>query len=245
MNAKKIIKLFRIMSNPMFFRALIKGSAAGVEHSQLLNYLSSQDFKTVVDVGANRGQFALVARKCFPEAIIHSVEPLDEPAKIFLSIFENDPKVTLHQCAIGCKVGTQTIHISKQDDSSSLLPIGNAQAKLFPGTQEKETREVVVRTLDELIVDDTIPEPSLLKVDVQGFELETLKGCLKFLPQFSYIYVEASFVELYQGQALAHEIITFLDENDFKLTGVYNIFNDSQGKAIQADFFFTNQKCAS
>ena len=57
-------------------RALVKGSAAGTEHGLVLQGINSN---FIVDVGANRGQFALVARKVFPKARILSFEPLAEP----------------------------------------------------------------------------------------------------------------------------------------------------------------------
>lgn len=235
LNLNKIRKLFKITTVPYFTQALLGGSAAGTEHIKILKNLQC---KFVVDIGANRGQFALVARYCYPDAFIHSVEPLEEPGKIFSSIFNKDRKVKLHKCAIGSKSEIKTIYISEQDDSSSLLPIGTEQVKLFPDTKEKDTREVIVHTLDECIESKNIAQPALLKIDVQGFELETLKGCLNLLHHFSFLYIEASFVELYNKQALAHEIIEFLAIYGFYLHGIYNTYYDKRGKAIQADFFF-------
>ncbi|HEB94406.1 MAG TPA: FkbM family methyltransferase, partial [Gammaproteobacteria bacterium] len=77
-----------------------------------------------------------------------------------------------------------------------------------------------------------------LKIDVQGFEMEVLRGCEELLRRFQYVYVECSFVELYAGQAFADEIIAFLRERNFILDGVYNPCYDKNGRAVQADFFF-------
>jgi len=77
---------------------------------------------------------------------------------------------------------------------------------------------------------------------VQGFELEALRGCADLLECFAYVYAECSFVELYTGQALAHEVIDWLARHCFILTGLYNISYDKNGKAIQGDFLFTNTK---
>ena len=232
---KKLIKLFNILIDSTFLIALFKGAAAGTEH---LSILKNIDCDFVVDVGANRGQFALIARKLFPDAFIHSFEPLDEPAKIFELVFRLDKNINLHRCAIGSKNATMTIHVSERDDSSSLLPIGQNQSELFPRTGESETRTTSVYLLNEIIKVDDITNKALLKVDVQGYELEVLKGCKIVLDKFLYIYVECSFVELYEGQAFASEVIDFLHKNHFVLKGVYNMFYDSQGKAIQADFLF-------
>lgn len=191
-----------------------------------------------MDIGANRGQFALIARHSLPNAIIHSVEPLEEPAAIFERVFSNDPKVVLHRCAIGAQKATMQIHIAGKDDSSSLLPIGKNQTNLFPETKEQGTRDVLVLPLKEIISEEAILPPALLKLDVQGFELTALQGCQSLLDKFAYIYVECSFVELYDGQALAHEVIEFLEKQSFVLKGIYNLFYDKSGLAIQGDFLF-------
>ena len=81
---RRIVKLFNILSDGTFLLALFRGLAAGTEHLSVLRKIKC-DF--VVDIGANRGQFALVVRKIFPNACIHSFEPLDEPASIFETIF--------------------------------------------------------------------------------------------------------------------------------------------------------------
>ena len=236
MSIQKLIKLFGILRDPALVRALLKGAAAGVEHGRVLHGL---DCRHVVDIGANRGQFALIARRCFPDARIDSFEPLAEPCSIYRSVFEKDRRVYLHACAIGPEAGKATIHVSRHDDSFSLLPISALQESLFPGTAEKETRTIDVRPLDEVLSAEDIRGPALLKLDVQGYEMQALQGCEGLLHCFSHVYVECSFVELYSGQAFADEVIAWLRERDFILAGVYNMAYDSRGKAVQADFLFT------
>ena len=235
MNINKIKKLLAILKSSVFRKALFKGAAAATEHFSVLKNLGC-DF--VADVGANRGQFALISRKLFPDACIHSFEPLDEPAKIFESVFNTDNNIHLHRCAIGSENTTMTIHVSERDDSSSLLPIGHNQSELFPHTGESETRITLVKPLNNVIYVDDITKNSLLKIDVQGYELEVLKGCNTALNKFLYVYVECSFIELYEGQAFASEVIDFLYKKYFVLVGVYNMCYDEEGKAIQADFLF-------
>ena len=233
----KIAKLFHILAEPFFIKALLKGSAASAEHASVLETMNCQ---TVVDIGANRGQFALITRKHFPEAKVFSFEPLKEPAAIFRKVFISDSKVKLHELAIGPYEKKTKIHVSRADDSSSLLPISPLQNNLYPGTAEKETRVIQAKPLDAILSEEDIKKPALLKIDVQGFEREVLQGCKSLLVSFSYIYVECSFVELYVGQSFAHEIIQFLDEAGFVLTGIHNLSYDRDGVAIQGDFLFKN-----
>lgn len=239
MITKKISKLIKILQTYYYIKALVRfGVAAGVEHTKIFNHLKSNDFQTIVDVGANRGQFVLVARRQFPQARIICFEPLEEPAAVFRRVFKSDPLTSLHQIAIGPEEKQLPMHVSHADDSSSLMPISDLQSRIFPGTEEKEIRNIEVKPLNAILSAKDIITPALLKIDVQGFERDVLKGCLSLLSSFKYIYIECSFMELYIGQALAHEIIAFMEKEGFFLSGVYDLSYDRQGIAVQGDFLF-------
>jgi FkbM family methyltransferase len=237
----KVRKLARICAVPAWRRSLINHRvAAGVEHEVVLRHLA--DVRLIVDIGANRGQFALCARHCFAQSRIVSFEPLAGPAGVYRSLFANDNNIVLHEVAIGPEPGEATIHLSARDDSSSLLPISEAQDRLFPGTAEAGTTVIQISPLNSCLVEAEIDSPALLKLDVQGFELEALKGCESLLDRFTWVYAECSFVELYTGQALADAVIAWLHEKGLALTGVYNMSFDSAGKPIQADFLFARRR---
>lgn len=233
----RAIKLYNCLINPVFRRALFfHGVAAAPEHRHVLG----SDLATVVDIGANRGQFSLAVKRWAPGALLIAFEPLGSPAARFRKIFQGDARVLLHQVAIGPESGEATIHVSAADDSSSLLPISSVQKRLFPGTGEVRTETVRVGKLSDYIAAEEVVSPALLKLDVQGFELEALRGCEDLLECFACVYVECSFVELYSGQALADDVIPWLRERGFRLRGVYNISYDKNGKAIQGDFLFVH-----
>ncbi|MEN6584958.1 MAG: FkbM family methyltransferase [Sulfuricella sp.] len=238
----KLHKLLSILAvNQWRWTFICLGVAAGVEHAAILRQL--RDVRCVVDIGANRGQFALVARYCFPAARIVSFEPLLSPSNIYRSVFADDKNVTLYQVAIGPEAGNVTIHVSQRDDSSSLLPISSTQNLIFPGTAEVSAETISAGPLNLYFNHSVEDEESLLKLDVQGFELQALAGCEDRLRHFTWIYVECSFIELYEGQAFAHEVIAWLRERDFDLTGVYNVIYKYNGRAVQADFLFSKKKC--
>jgi FkbM family methyltransferase len=210
--------------------------AAGAEHAGVLHQLGA--VRTVVDIGANAGQFALVVRHCFPGARIVSFEPLVRPAALWREVFAGDVRATLVEAAVGSEPGEAEIHLSARDDSSSLLPITDRQDELFPGTAETGTVPVRVMRLSDALGEEEIAAPAMLKLDVQGFELQALAGCEDLLGCFEWVYAECSFVELYAGQALADEVIAWLRERGFRLTGIFNMSYDRVGRAIQADFLF-------
>jgi FkbM family methyltransferase len=233
---ERVKKLARILKSPYYRTRLFRHRvAAGVEHARVLSGL---DCRTVVDIGANRGQFAMVARRCMPQARVISFEPLPTAAAKFRAVFTGDDRVTFHEVAIGPATGNATLHVSKRDDSSSLLPITATQVALFPGTAEADTANVRIAPLREFVTASDIRPPAFLKLDVQGFEMEALRGCEDLLDRFACVYAECSFVELYAGQALADEVIGWLRERGFKLRGVHNMDYDRGGRAIQADFLF-------
>jgi FkbM family methyltransferase len=207
---------------------------ASAEHRRILG----GDLATVVDIGANRGQFSLAVRRWSPKARAIAFEPLPIAAAAFRRVFQGDSKVTLHEAAIGPRAGEATIHVSGADDSSSLLPISTLQTELYPGTEEIGTQTVKVGRLSDFISAKEVISPALLKVDVQGYELDALRGCSELMQGFDYIIVECSFKELYEGQALAHEIIRFLDACGFGLRNVYNLEYDRRDQAVQGDFCF-------
>lgn len=209
--------------------------AASIEHNSALRNL---DCRSVIDIGANRGQFALAARHSFPRAKIISFEPLPKPATQFRKVFARDDAVVLHVTAIGPKTEQCTMHVSARDDSSSLLPISSLQEEIFPGTGEVGTINVQVALLDAFVNEEDIAAPAILKLDVQGFELDALQGCESLLSKFEWVYCECSFVELYSSQKLAADVIDWLSNKGFRIKGMYNPTYDREGLAIQADFLF-------
>ena len=236
---KKLIKALNFIFYPKLLKNLfLYNTVASFEHKTSIS--NTMVCKTAIDIGTNKGQFSLMIKELNKNIKIYGFEPLPEPSKVYNKIFKSNPDVKLFNVAIGPISKTTDMHVSKKEDSSSILPIGKRQEKIFKGTGESHLKEVLIAPLDSFIDEDDLIQPVFLKVDVQGFELEVLKGCSKYINKIKYIYVECSFIELYDNQALAHEIIEYLVNFSFNLIGVYNMYYDKKGIAIQADFLFSN-----
>ena len=232
---RKLTKGLRLVVDPRFRRGLLKGVAATLEHRAALE---PYRFATVVDVGANRGQFTLFMAGLFPDATILAFEPLAEPYRKLIDVTSDLAHVRAFNSAIGATRTSLPMNVAVQDDSSSLLPITDLQEQIFPNTGHDHTVEVCVAPLGDFIDDLQLTRPSLLKIDVQGYELEVLRGSKDHLDQFDVIFVEASFLELYEGQPLAHDVIEALQAQDFHLAAVHNLVHARDGRAVQADFLF-------
>ena len=226
----------RVLWIPPYRAAFLRTRvAASTEHDHVLDGLG---LETIVDIGANRGQFALCARRLFPTARIFSFEPLQAPAQTFRKVFHSDPLTQLINKAIGAESGSSAMHVSRWDVSSSLLPFAQAQHDNFPFTEEARRETVTTARLSECLDASVLAGKALLKLDVQGFELAALQGCGELLGRFEFVYVEASFIELYVGQALANDVVAFLQSGGFKLICVANLSSGTSQRPIQADFLF-------
>lgn len=234
---RKIIKAFILFGRSANRRALLQyWVGASIEHDALLR---SQRFDVVVDVGANKGQFSLATRYFQPEAKIYAFEPLSRAASLYREIFSADQNVKLHQYAVGPTRASTKIQLSAHDDSSSLLTISDLQSTVFPGTHAVGTQDVEVAPLTDFIGKDDLKGVALLKLDVQGYELEALKSAESILPLFQVIYAEASFVPFYEGQVLADGLIAYLQQKGFVLVSIMNpYFDPKTGFTMQADLVF-------
>lgn len=193
---------------------------------------------TVIDVGANRGQFTLFAVEEWPLRKLLAFEPLERAAEVHAGLFSTDPRIELIRKALGSSSRTETLHVSAADDSSSLLQIGALQVGSFPGTEEVGAQLVEVVTLSEVISASWIEAPALLKIDVQGSELEVLQGCGELLLHFNWILIEVSFNEFYVGQPSADEVVRWTQHQGFEISRIQTT-KDQHGCPAQADFLFT------
>jgi FkbM family methyltransferase len=231
-----VLKILKCLWFASYRAALLRsGVFASTEHDRVLSGLA---LDTVIDIGANRGQFALCMRRLYPDAKIFSFEPLQTPSAKFRRNFQHDPRVRLSNVAISTERGSADMHVTRWDVSSSLLPIAQAQHDSFPFTEECRQERVSTAPLSDCLDEGEIQGIVLLKLDVQGYELTVLQGCWQLLDRFKYVYVEVSFIELYVGQALATEIVALLFSKGFKLFSVANPSRGRSPRAIQADFLF-------
>jgi FkbM family methyltransferase len=228
-------KLLAVLRQPAYRRALRFGVAAAVEHESIP---LRHDFQTIIDAGANRGQFALFAMNHFPRARVMCFEPLPGPAAQLRRALGHSDRVKLWDVALGAESREAEFHISSADDSSSLLQIGAGQREAFPGTEERMRCVVQVRRLDELLNSSELIGPVLLKIDVQGGELGVLQGAEDLLALIDATLVEASFVELYTAQPLVDDVWTHLRERGFSCRGAWSVTYGATGACLQADLLF-------
>lgn len=239
---RKIGKLSTLLSCARYRAALVShGVAAAIEHRHLIQWLAPQ---TVIDVGANKGQFSLLVRESCPFATILAFEALPSAQATYRALFRDDQLVDLSPVALAETDGEARFFVSNRSDSSSLLRPGPEQQALFGVS---ESHEIVVKTLrmDETIRQEQLNGRSLLKIDVQGGELSVLRGCSGLLSWIDFVYVECSYRELYHDQPLLPEISDYLALSGFHLIGTFNIAMSEQFGPIQADVLFARSRAVA
>jgi len=189
-----------------------------------------REIRQIIDAGANVGQFAAMARFCWPQARIISYEPDPTAAAQFRKIHGKDSKIILHECALGDNPGVLSINYGESSAQNSALVETKAS--------RRGTFQAVVRTLDDSL--DKSNEKRFLKIDVQGYEMHVLRGAQAILKEVDYLLIEISLADMFEGGALVEEVWGFLRKNGFKYHHVMDLYFDSDhGVVMQMDVLFS------
>jgi len=207
--------------------------------------LSRLNIGTVIDVGANKGQFARMIVEFFPRAEIYCFEPLDEPfGQLSAWAQTQNGRVHCLQLALGDQEGEVEMHLHEQHTpSSSLLASTTTIQRLFPQTQAERMTRIRLSTLDRALEDTLGPMPReiLLKLDVQGFEDRVLRGAGRMLALCRAVILEVSLDPLYEGQADFHGLVQRLHVAGFRYAGNLDQTYGEDGRVMFLDAVFVRQ----
>jgi FkbM family methyltransferase len=209
--------------------------------AQIVSTLKFLNVDLVIDVGANKGQFAQgILSGGFSGSIV-SFEPLSEAHLYLSSLAKNVPSWHVHdRCAVGAVRNTVEINISGNSVSSSILPMLNAHQSAAPQSAYVGKELVNVVPLDEVIFDyDNDARSIFLKVDTQGFEWQVLDGAEETLKKAKGVLLELSLVPLYDGQRLWKDMFYRLENLGFSIWALQPGFTDpASGRTLQMDAIF-------
>ena len=222
---------------------------AGLEISRdpftrrLVQILDRAHIDTVVDVGANEGQYARGLRAVGYTGNVLSVEPLAAPFARLADHAAGDGRWQVLRAAAAAVPGPVTVHVAANSVSSSVLGMLDTHVQADPHSGYVGAQEVAGVTVDDLFEGRGLdPARTLLKIDVQGFEPAVLDGSARTLTGLHAVQLELSLVELYRGQVLMAELVARLDRLGFDLWLVEPGFTDRHtGRLLQCDGVFVRR----
>jgi FkbM family methyltransferase len=239
-----IIKAIELALNPREIYALLTWPKFSMTSYRMVSALKQQGVhpQTIIDVGANVGQFTVAAAKLFPKRQIHSFEPLPEAVTLLKKHVRKLKNITVYPLALGDNEGEISFHVNTDSRSSSILPLAEAHRAAFSHAHEIKTVPVKISTLDKVFNLITLEPPVLLKLDVQGYEATTLRGGRDTLKRIDYVILEASFKPMYEGEMLFMDIVRLMEEYGFQfLRPVGWLSHPKTGEILQMDALFAGQ----
>jgi len=202
--------------------------------------MASRGVTVLLDVGANVGQYALRTRNAGYRGRIVSFEPLLAAFAELSARAVADPAWEARRHALGSSAAESEIHISRNSYSSSLLEMEERHLRTAPESAYVGTENISVLPLDSIwdeVVDGS--DRPFLKLDVQGFELEALRGAERSLAALVGVQCELSLVPLYAGAPTHKEVMEHLEAAGFRLAGIEPAFFDPEtAELLQADAIF-------
>lgn len=204
--------------------------------------LNTLPIDAVIDVGANRGQFAQGAIKVFPDAKFFCFEPIPEVFGNLAKWAETVPnRITVFNAALGSERKRQEffLHPEHTMSSSFLQTTALADAEL-PFTGQQQRIEIDIHTLDDYrdrILDGETTN-LLLKIDVEGFEIEALKGSHKTLENVIALIVEIHLLEMFVGHPTFWDVHSFLENKNYRFAGSFPQGTFDNGRVLGFDAIF-------
>jgi FkbM family methyltransferase len=209
-------RLMEWATTPGFAKAWAGGWE--MSHARRLTRWRSEGFRprSVLDVGANQGDWSEMCDALFKPEWCNLVEPQrDLCEKLREKAKGSRPNWKIFPVALGSRPSQVALHLTDNRAASSLLRPKDGVVPVEWGTKSREDKSVEVARLDDLVASGALRQPDLIKIDVQGFEGEVIAGGKEAIQRAQRIVVEVSLDAIYEGQPLLHDVMKSLEELGF------------------------------
>ena len=193
-----------------------------IHHKRIAEFLINYNIETVIDIGSHKGEFLETLSKSISFNNAFTFEPQEKIFKILLQKFPDTNKFHHNNVAVSDTIGKKKINISNLSYTST-LSIENNKSKYLKiksflsndTKQEKDSYDVETVTLDTYFKEKNLNN-SLLKIDVEGHELNVLEGSKNIIKKIKYVIIERQYFKSYKDN-FPEECDKFLIENSFIL----------------------------
>ncbi len=244
--AGKMKSIARQIEDPALRTLVRRGMPRDCYDALSKGWLRDMGFRTVLDVGANVGQFAAGAHAILPDAAIYSFEPLPDCYQQLVKTMANVEKFRAFNIGLGAARAELQFNRSSFAPSSSFRKMAALHKENYPWTAGNEQVSVNVEALDSVAATLDLVDPILLKIDVQGYEDQVLAGGKTTCSRASAIIIEVSFETLYEGQPLFDDIYRTLTAMGLVYKGdLEETAERKTGRNLYADAIFLRPPAAS
>lgn len=193
---------------------------------------------SVLDIGAYIGKWSQAASVAFPEAKYLMLEAQPEAHEYLTKLKNYDPE----------KFDFEITLLGEENKASvpffqTLTPAGSTGSSMYPEQTDFPQRQLNLnmQRLDEITNARPDQTFDLIKLDVQGAELDVLKGGTETLRNAHFLVVETSLFPYNAGAPLFAEVIQFLAEYGFMVMDIFQPVRDANGLLFQADMIFVRE----
>jgi FkbM family methyltransferase len=186
--------------------------------------------KAAIDVGAYSGEWTVSLLHLFPLTPVLMIEPQVARKKQLQALVHAHQGVELAPVLLGSTVASG-VTFYQAETGSSVLP--------DPGNSGTQPTAMDMTTLDAVTRGTYFERPDFLKLDVQGYEIEVLKGAEQMLQAVEAVMMEVNLIAVYQGAPLAHEVVAYMAARGFRVYDISTFFRRPYDNALwQMDMIF-------
>ena len=227
---------------PAFLKTLVRRYAVNLCPTNFTSMewcfanLRNSDFSpsTIIDIGAYTGDWTRMIKRIYPESCILMVEP------------QYDKESSLRRVQSDLGESVKYVNYLLGSSNANTVPFFEMKS----GSSVFEEHSIVkrnktlrqTRTLDSIVSELELEQIKLLKLDVQGYEIEVLKGAQETLKEVEIILLEAALKELNRGAPLLHDVISFMKTNSFIAYDICSFHRTGKDRSIgQVDIMFVSE----
>lgn len=194
----------------------------------------------ILECGASVGPMIALYLELFENPHIYAFEPQPQFVEIIKEKFSNNDKVEVFQNAVGNKNEKLKFNVLNRPTASSFMAPTVMNKKYH--NEQVDVKKVI--EVEQVRLDDVIKEKEVdfMKLDLQGYEIEALKGAERLIKNIKVITTEIEFIEEYKGQPLFGDIDVYLRSKGFYLYNLYELFTQSDGQLTAGDAIYLNKK---
>ena len=218
---RKLRRYIRLIIEKMlFYRGFSIIPSEGTIDFQRDVLIKKFNIQRIIDVGVNEGQFSLLIRKYFKSIPITAFDPDPRIAEAIKAL--NIKNHTFHNIGLGDKNEVMSFNLWPIEGGSSSFKTLSRDGEEWTYFKNSEipSTNVEVKCLDSF---DFSEDKIYLKIDVQGFEMEVLKGSLNLITdKIKVIEIEVPALEIYQNSSNLIEVHEYLTNNSFQLSSIHS-----------------------